>query len=93
MLSVPFLRVCMYLCYCWDSKMLWDFEYANEEYHVHHDIAVYKEQYEGNCERIRSLVDYHKYMNDLSKIIGCRPHFFKTISLNFLYQSVYEVNK
>ena len=24
----------------WDSKMLWDFEYANEEEHVHHDIAV-----------------------------------------------------
>jgi hypothetical protein len=24
----------------WDSKMLWDFEYANEEYHAHHDIAV-----------------------------------------------------
>jgi hypothetical protein len=24
----------------WDSKMLWDFEYANEEYHAHHDFAV-----------------------------------------------------
>ncbi len=24
----------------WDSKMLWDFEYANEKEHVHHDIAV-----------------------------------------------------
>jgi hypothetical protein len=24
----------------WDSKMLWDFEYANEEYHAHHDLAV-----------------------------------------------------
>ncbi len=24
----------------WESKMLWDFEYANEEYHAHHDIAV-----------------------------------------------------
>jgi hypothetical protein len=24
----------------WDSKMLWDFEYANEAYHAHHDIAV-----------------------------------------------------
>ena len=23
----------------WDSKMLWDFEYANEEHHAHHDIA------------------------------------------------------
>jgi hypothetical protein len=24
----------------WDSKMLWDFEYANEMHHAHHDIAV-----------------------------------------------------
>ena len=24
----------------WDSKILWDFEYANEEYHAHHDFAV-----------------------------------------------------
>jgi hypothetical protein len=24
----------------WESKMLWDFEYANEEYHAHHDFAV-----------------------------------------------------
>lgn len=24
----------------WDSKILWDFEYANEEYHHHHDFAV-----------------------------------------------------
>lgn len=24
----------------WDSKMLWDFEYATEEYLAHHDIAV-----------------------------------------------------
>ena len=37
------------------------------------DMAHYKEQFEGNCERIRSLVDYHYYMNGMSKIIGCRP--------------------
>ena len=24
----------------WESKMLWDFEYANEQHHAHHDIAV-----------------------------------------------------
>ncbi len=24
----------------WDSKILWDFEYANEESHAHHDLAV-----------------------------------------------------
>lgn len=24
----------------WDSKMLWDFEYANDAYHAHHDFTV-----------------------------------------------------
>ena len=24
----------------WESKMLWDFEYSNREFHAHHDIAV-----------------------------------------------------
>ena len=24
----------------WDSKIVWDFEYANEDHHVHHDMAV-----------------------------------------------------
>jgi len=24
----------------WEGKMLWDFEYANEEHHAHHDIAL-----------------------------------------------------
>lgn len=24
----------------WDNKIVWDFEYANEEFHTHHDLAV-----------------------------------------------------
>lgn len=24
----------------WDSKVIWDFEYANEQHHTHHDIAI-----------------------------------------------------
>lgn len=24
----------------WDNKILWDFEYATEDYHAHHDVAV-----------------------------------------------------
>ncbi len=24
----------------WDNKLVWDFEYANEEFHTHHDLAV-----------------------------------------------------
>jgi cation diffusion facilitator CzcD-associated flavoprotein CzcO len=41
------------------------------------DFEVYKEQFEDNAQRIRSLVDYHKYMNDLAKIIGCYPPITK----------------
>jgi dimethylaniline monooxygenase (N-oxide forming) len=46
------------------------------------DFKVYIEQFEENAERIRSLVDYHKYMNDLSKIIGCMPNLTKYFFLN-----------
>ena len=41
------------------------------------DFEVYKEQFEDNAQRIRSLVDYHKYMNDLAKIMGCYPPITK----------------
>jgi dimethylaniline monooxygenase (N-oxide forming) len=41
------------------------------------DLERYKVQFEGNAERIRSLVDYHHYMNDLSRIIGCNPPIIK----------------
>lgn len=41
------------------------------------DMAIYKEQYKENAERIRSLIDYHRYMNDLAKIIGCYPPLLK----------------
>jgi len=41
------------------------------------DIEVYKQQFEDNALRIRSLVDYHKYMNDLAKIMGCYPPIIK----------------
>ena len=37
------------------------------------DEKVYTKQFEGNVSRIRSLVDYHKYVNDLARIIGCYP--------------------
>jgi len=40
---------------------------------IEEDIAHYKEQFEGNCDRIRSLVDYYHYMNGMAKIIGCYP--------------------
>lgn len=50
-------------------------------------LIQYKEQFEGNAERIRSLVDYHIFMNDLSKTIGCFPpittYFFTNPKLWF----------
>ena len=46
------------------------------------DMAHYKEQFEGNCERIRSLVDYHHYMNGMAKIIGCFPPITKYFFTN-----------
>ena len=41
------------------------------------DFKIYKEQFEENAQRIPSLVDYHKYMNDFAKIIGCYPSIVK----------------
>ena len=49
---------------------------------VKKDIEVYKQQFEENALRIRSLVDYHKYMNDLAKIIGCYPSIAKYFIFN-----------
>jgi dimethylaniline monooxygenase (N-oxide forming) len=37
------------------------------------DEAMFTKQFEGNAQRIRSLIDYHRYMNGLSRIIGCYP--------------------
>ena len=37
------------------------------------DISYYQYQFEGNCDRIRSLVDYYRYMNGMAKLIGCYP--------------------
>lgn len=34
-------------------------------------------QFEGNAERIRSLVDYFRYMDGLAEIIGCKPPLLK----------------
>lgn len=33
----------------------------------------YLKQFEHNAERIRSLVDYHIYMDSLADLIGCKP--------------------
>ncbi|MEH2347238.1 MAG: NAD(P)-binding domain-containing protein [Nostoc sp.] len=37
------------------------------------DRAANLEQFEHNAHRVRSLVDYHRYMDDLADVIGCEP--------------------
>lgn len=49
---------------------------------IDEDMARYKEQFEGNAERIRSLVDYHNYMNGMANIIGCRPAITRYLFTN-----------
>lgn len=40
------------------------------------DMEAYQSQFEENANRIRSLVDYHRFMDGLARIIGCRPPLF-----------------
>jgi dimethylaniline monooxygenase (N-oxide forming) len=46
------------------------------------DMAHYIGQFEENAKRIRSLVDYHWYMDGLAKIIGCKPQLVKSFFVN-----------
>ena len=41
------------------------------------DMEAYQVQFEENANRIRSLVDYHRYMDGLARIIGCSPPLFQ----------------
>jgi dimethylaniline monooxygenase (N-oxide forming) len=41
------------------------------------DEAINLEQFERNAYRIRSLVDYFHYMDDLANMIGCFPPLWK----------------
>ncbi len=46
-----------------------------EEMHetIQADYLYYREQFEENADRIRSLVDYHRYMNSMARIMDCYP--------------------
>ncbi len=46
------------------------------------DLAIYRKQFEGNADHIPSLVDYHKYMNDMARIIGCYPPLRRYFLIN-----------
>lgn len=47
------------------------------------DRAAYLEQFEHNAHRVRSLVDYHRYMDDMASLIGCQPPLWKYFFLDF----------
>jgi len=49
---------------------------------ANNDMKLYIEQFEENAQRIRSLVDYHVYMDGLANIIGCKPPLFKYFLLH-----------
>lgn len=46
------------------------------------DRAAYLEQFEHNAHRVRSLVDYHRYMDDIADLIGCKPPLWKYFFLH-----------
>ena len=46
------------------------------------DRAYYLEQFESNAHRVRSLVDYHHYLNDMASLIGCEPPLWKYFFLH-----------
>ncbi|KAA1246821.1 NAD(P)/FAD-dependent oxidoreductase [Aquimarina sp. RZ0] len=49
------------------------------------DKAENLERFQENAYRIRSLVDYHNFMDDMAEVIGCTPpltkYFFRNIKL------------
>ena len=46
------------------------------------DRATWLEQFEHNAHRIRSLVDYRRYMDNLASLIGCQPPLWKYLFLH-----------
>ncbi|NET57189.1 MAG: NAD(P)-binding domain-containing protein [Symploca sp. SIO2E6] len=46
------------------------------------DREKFLQQFEDYAARIRSLVDYHIYMDDLADIIGCKPPLWKYFFLH-----------
>ncbi|NER79139.1 MAG: NAD(P)-binding domain-containing protein [Leptolyngbya sp. SIO1D8] len=46
------------------------------------DRAAYLEQFEHNAHHVRSLVDYHRYMDDMAGLIGCEPPLWQYFVLH-----------
>ena len=46
------------------------------------DRVAYLEQFEHNAHRVRSLVDYHRYIDNIASLIGCEPPLWKYFFLH-----------
>ncbi|MEQ8627043.1 NAD(P)-binding domain-containing protein [Ekhidna sp.] len=46
--------------------------------------AAYYEKVFKDSKRINSLISYHDFMNDMAKLIGCKPNFLKGKNLRLL---------
>lgn len=65
---------------CTGERTLPDFKEMEEVASI--DRAKYLEQFEHNAARIRSLIDYHIYIDELADLIGCKPPLWKYFFLN-----------
>ena len=55
---------------------------AEMEKLISKDEAAWLKQFEHNARRIRSLVDYFIYMNNMASLIGCEPPLWKYFFLH-----------
>ncbi len=46
------------------------------------DLKANLDQFENNAERIRSLVDYYRYMDGTADVLGCKPPLIKYFFTN-----------
>jgi len=46
------------------------------------DRVASLEQFEHNAHQVRSLVDYHRYMDDVARLIGCEPPLWEYFFLH-----------
>ncbi|NET62815.1 MAG: flavin-binding monooxygenase subfamily, partial [Symploca sp. SIO2E6] len=46
------------------------------------DRSTYLEQFEDNAYRVRSLVDYHRYMDNMASLLGCEPPLWQYFFLH-----------
>lgn len=46
------------------------------------DLSSNLEQFEHNAERVRSLVDFHRYLDHLAQLIGCQPPLWEYFFLH-----------